>query len=62
MQKKGEKAMKREEWKRSYKRICCLLSAGCHRSRDCALRMQPGKRHTGRKTPGRGPFPGGAGV
>ena len=56
MQKKGEKAMKREEWKRSYKRICC------HRSRDCALRMQPGKRHTGRKMPGRGPVPGGAGV
>ena len=27
MQKKGEKAMKREEWKRSYKRICCLLAA-----------------------------------
>ena len=52
MQKKGEKTMKREEWKRSYKRICCLLAG--HRSRDCALRMQPGKRHTGRKTPGRG--------
>lgn len=27
MQKKGEKTMKREEWKRSYKRICCLLAA-----------------------------------
>ena len=27
MQKKGEKTMKREEWKGSYKRICCLLAA-----------------------------------
>ena len=45
MQKKGEKAMKREEWKRSYKRICCLLAAigagtalcGC-RARETAHR------------------------
>lgn len=36
MQKKGEKTMKREEWKRSYKRICCLPSEQGLRFADAA--------------------------
>ena len=52
MQKKGEKTMKREEWKRSYKRICCLLAAIGAGTALCGCSPENGTQAVRRLVPG----------